>query len=381
MFLKAFYPLFLSHELQKNKFSSKAFYLLLFLSFLSSCFSLKKQKLSLKFQGEQVFEKNKNFKGLKVGGLSGLVFDKAEGYFYALSDDKKNHRFYKMALSFNPHYRLKIKGQVFLKNRGYSRLTRNMDPEALAFYGADKIFIASEGQQIYEKQDPTQIFTFDRQANLQEAWPVPSVFWKTGIQKQTPSFGQQENKGFESLALDKSAGLLWTATEKPLKQDRALQQQSFVRISSFDIETKKMTAQYGYPLEKDGGLTALQFLGPKLFISLERVYKKRDNKGENFAYIFLTNCQKADNIQSQIQLKKEFSSCSKKELWDSSKNPSVKVDNLEGLALGPSLPLKSQNLALAGQPQKQLLVLVSDNNFNESKQKTQFLFFELSRLF
>ena len=312
----------------------------------------------------QIFERGKSFEGLKVGGLSELFFDKSSGNFLALSDDKKNHRFYKLALKIKPKYQLQIKKQIFLKSPGHERLKRNMDPEALVVHGNNKIFIASEGQQIYKIHEPTQIFTFDKKGNLQEAWPVPPVFWKKGQTKQDPSFGQKENKGFESLTLNNKSNILWTSTEKPLKQDL----QSFVRLSAFDIQSKKLLIQYPYGLKnKDSGLVALQWIKPKIFISLERAYKKKKKQGINEVDLFLINCRQASNIQAYIQLQKGFKACSKKPLWSSSKNSHVKVDNLEALALGPILS-----------PKKQLLVLASDNNFNEERQKTQFLFFELN---
>ena len=361
-----------SYRREKTKKSKpdqyKIFSLLFLLSFLPSCSYIeKKSEVSLEFKGEQVFEKGKTYKGLKVGGLSELFFDKSSGSFFALSDDKKNHRFYKLSLKTKPQYKMEIKEMIFLKTPGHKRLKRNMDPEALVLYGKDKIFIASEGQQIYETHEPTQIFTFNKRGVLKEAWPVPSVFWKKGKIKQDPFFGQQENKGFESLTLDKKANRLWTATEKPLKQDLISRQKSFVRLSLFDIESKKMLAQYPYALkEEKGGLTALQWIKPKMFISLERVYKKQKNKGMNEVDIFLTDCRQAGNVQACIKLSSPLKTCSKKQLWNSSGNSSIQVDNLEAMALGPMLS-----------SEKQLLVLASDNNFNEEKQKSQFLFFEL----
>ena len=229
--------------------------LLFFLIFFPSCFYLKKQteapvgskekqafeileksltpNYSIEFKGEQVFEPNKIYKGFKVGGLSDLFFDESSGYFFALSDDKKNHRFYKLALNTKSGYQFQIKEQIFLKSPGHERLRINMDPEALAMYGDNTTFIASEGQQIFKVHEPTQIFTFDRQGVLKEAWPVPPVFWKTGQTKQDPFFGQQENNGFESLSLDKASNTLWTATEKPLKQDLIFKQNFFCEIECF----------------------------------------------------------------------------------------------------------------------------------------------------
>ena len=358
----------------KNMFSAiyrSGLNFLIFSGAFLSCTALQKQtEISLELKGEQVFEKNKSFQGLKVGGLSELFFDKSTGRFLALSDDKKNHRFYELALKTKPDYQLEIKKQIFLKSPGHKKLTINMDPEALALYGEDKMFIASEGQQIYKIHEPTQIFTFDRKGVLKEAWPVPAVFWPQGQTKQSPSFGQQENKGFESLTLDKKSNTLWTATERPLKQDLIFKNKFFVRLSAFDIKSKKMLVQYPYPLEGEkSGLVALKWIKPKMFIGLERAYKKLKNNGVNEVDLFLIDCRQARPAQTQIQLNKNVKSCLKYQLWSSSKNfAGGQVDNLEALALGPALP-----------SQKQLMILASDNNFNEEKQKTQFLFFELSR--
>ena len=375
----------------------KASPLWLALCFFSSCLNLPRGSgISVELKGEQVFKKGKQFGNLKVGGLSELFYDPASHSFLALSDDKKNHRFYRLVLkhdlSSKKPYKLEIKEQVFLKSPGHKRLKRNMDPEALVLY-KDQILIASEGQQIYKIHEPTQIFTFDKQAVLKSAWPVPLVFWNKKLTKRDPigfwnkaltkqeplisflsqmeNFGQQENKGFESLTLDLKLGHLWTATEKPLKQDIVFKRKFFVRLSAFDIQTKKMFLQYPYFLEdEDAGLVALRFLKPNVFLGLERAYKKIKKRGVNEVNLFLIDCHQAGNIQPYpANLPGKLKPCSKKRLWTSSK-ADIAVDNLEALALGPLIPFSTSK--------KQLLVLASDNNFNEEKQKTQFLFFHLN---
>lgn len=363
------------HNVQKTSFLSvKKTFVVFLVPLMSFGVDLKNpENISVTLKAEQIFEKNKTFQNVKVGGLSELFFEPISKNLFALSDAKTQHRFYKMALTTNPCCHIQIKEQIFLKSPKHKTLKRNMDPEALIGNGSNQLFIASEGQQIFDIHEPTQIFTFNKYGVLQAAWPVPPVFWKDEPQgHQAENFGQQENKGFESLTADNQFKTLWTATEKPLKQDLMFSKKAFVRLSAFDISTKRMSAQYGYALHnaQDGGLTALEWLKPKVFISLERVYQKKNNKGINHAYLFLVNCQKADNISKWIQLKKGFKACHKWMLWNSSKSSSIKVDNLEGLALIPKIFLKEKN-------QNSLLVLVSDNNFNEAKQKTQFLFFEL----
>ena len=348
------------------------FRLLLFFSIFTNCSYLQKSSpppISLKLIQEQVLETNSSFEGLKIGGLSELAFDKKTGNLIALSDDKKNHRWYELSFQTIPEYQVKIINQILLKSPKSKKLNQNMDPEALIFYGDKSVFIASEGQQIYEEHEPTQIFTFNREAVLKTGWPVPSVFWQTTADKKAGTIGQQENKGFESLALDKNKDILWTGTEKPLKQDLIFKNKSFVRLTAFDIKSKKMLFQYPYFLtdSKDGGLTALEFLKNNTFISLERAYKKNKKAGVNEVQLFWIDCRLATDVKKYIVLQKKFKTCSKKLLWSSSQEKNIKADNLEGIALSPPLADK-----------KQVLILVSDDNFNPKYQKTQFLFFELT---
>ena len=348
------------------------FRLLLLLSTLINCSYLQKSSLpfSLELKKEQILEKGAAFKGLKIGGLSELAFDEKTGRLVALSDDKKNHRWYEMAFETQPEYQLKIINQVFLKSPNSKKLNQNMDPEALLFLENGSVLVANEGQQIFTEHEPTQIFTFNRKGVLKSAWPVPLVFWQATPNKKASSIGQQENKGFESLALNKSKGILWTATEQPLKQDLIFKHKSFVRLTAFDIGSKKMLFQYPYFLKdsQDGGLTALEFLKDKTFISLERAYKKQKKNGANEVQLFLTDCRQAQDVKEHIIPQKKFKACSKKLLWSSIQEKNIKVDNLEGLALSPYLSSK-----------KRALILVSDDNFNPKHQNTQFLFFELTK--
>ena len=151
--------------------------LFLFLA-LTNCSYLQKSSnpISLELKKEQILEKGAAFRGLKIGGLSELTFDNKTGHLFALSDDKKNHRWYELSFESQPDYQLKIRGQTMLKSPQSQKLNQNMDPEALLFYGDETVFIASEGQQIYKEHEPTQIFTFNRKGVLKTAWPVPSVF-------------------------------------------------------------------------------------------------------------------------------------------------------------------------------------------------------------
>ena len=292
-----------------------------------------------------------------MGGLSSLVFDSKTHTFFALSDDKKNHRIYEFSLSSEQPYQLLLKSQILLHTSKSSKLPFPMDPEALALGPQDSFYLASEGQQIFKVPSPPQIFEFNLQGLLKDSWPTPLVFWD---KNQVSKFGTQENKGFESLTFSSQFKTLWTATESPLIQDL----KPWIRLSEFEKTSKKLITQYPYPLTNSSGLTEMIYLKNKTFLTLERSYDSQ--KKTESTFLFLSSCQKASNVVDQISLQK-FTPCSKKLLWSSEKEKSTSIDNLEGMALGPYRDSQSQ-----------LLVLVADNNFN-SEQKNQILFLELKK--
>ena len=172
---------------------------LLFIAFAQNSFSFVTSK-HLEFFNEQIIENSSSLKQIPIGGLSAISFDKKTNSFLILSDDKKNHRFYRFKLIKQNLYQLKLVEQIFLKERGFKLLKRNMDPEGIILT-SQHIFIASEGQQIFTPPEPPQIFRFSRKGRLLRAWKTPSVFWNLNKIK---THGAQENKGFESLTLDVS---------------------------------------------------------------------------------------------------------------------------------------------------------------------------------
>ena len=127
----------------------------LFYQFISCAYfekpSSNSENWSLEFKREQLLDKNLEWKGLPVGGLSGLAYDESSGYFYALSDSKKNNRLYRLSLNTKPNYHFEIVDHSFLKSPGHDRLNRNMDPEDLVFYDEGTVFITSEGQTVYKE--------------------------------------------------------------------------------------------------------------------------------------------------------------------------------------------------------------------------------------
>lgn len=367
LFLFAFFPVF-SHTLKESKtgFFPK-----------------------LEFLNEQIIEGDKTFKGLRVGGISGASFDGPGNRFLFLSDAKKKHRFYKLRIKSKNPYRLEVTEQVFLREKGLNHLKRNMDPEALFFYAdGKKIFVASEGQQIFTVFEPPNILQFSLSGIFEKVWPLPSIFWtvkepfnnKKEVSTHSDKkdlkplaslphnqilFGPKENKGFESLTLDSQNQILWTATESPLRQDSLSTSENWIRIAGFSMKTQKLVAQYGYRIRNaTTGLVEMQLIKPFVFLTLEREYIKPSNKVQ----LFLTDCVKSSDFHKQIKLPKHFEPCKKKLLFDfDNLTGNITPDNLEAMALGPWISAEQR-----------LLVIVSDNNFNPLTQRNQILFFRFS---
>lgn len=333
--------------------------------------------ISVKFLYAQSFKEGYIFKQLELGGLSSLDFDKDSQTIFALSDDKKNHRIYLFDLIKNKNtYSLKLKNDLRFFAQGKTYLPFNMDPEALALTKNGNIYIASEGQQIFKTPEPPKVFQFNSKAEFITSWQTDSVFWNP---QKMSSFGTQENNGFESLAQDKISQIFWLATETPLRQDlKNPLGKLLLRINQLQIKDGKMIEQYPYLLaDKSKGLTEMIFLKNKKLLTLERSYDS--NKNSNDVLLFFTDCEGASSslsykdLSSQKIIKNYFrklktnhlKSCSKQLLWSLKKQKSVQNGNLEGMVLGPKLA-----------PNKQLLIMVNDNNFIEGRQ-TQFLFFEL----
>lgn len=373
----------------------------------------KKSNFQVEFLSEQILKKKLKFAGLPIGGLSALTFDESTGEFLALSDDKLNHRFYKLKIhtssssgiqrkkgkwmlplpaisnqnnpKSSPFFQFIFKKRIPLREKDSQSLSRNMDLEGIALKN-QTLFITSEGQQIFNPPEPPQVFAFSKKGVLKKAWPVPAIFWN---REKLPSFGTKENKGFEALTLTEKH--LWTATEKALRQDPG----RFIRLSGFDLKKRQLFYQYPYFLDSKAGLSEMIAITERTFLTLERAYNKKT--GENQVRLFTTHCQKATNLMFFLNQPLKYSPdgkslvpstiskktgpsrikklktpgqiipCHKNLLFDFANLPTgITVDNLEGMTLGPEISTGGQ-----------LLVFVSDNNFRLS-QKTQFLFFRIS---
>lgn len=313
----------------------------------------------------------------KVGGISGLHFDRETKKLYAASDDSKGPpRFYELDFAVKPRPRFSVAKEVLLKNAdGTPYPGFNLDPEALIRTRDGRIWLASEGSVF--KGFSTGVYLFASDGKFLKEFPSPAAFLKKSTR------GTPNNKGFEALSVSSDERRLFAGTESPLRQDSAtIEGKSVVRLVEWALDTKNSalseSAQYAYPLEKTpdhhakddlsqaNSLVEMVHLEGKRFLTLERAWTPPQNVTSR---VFNVDCGPAADIKAREELKKnDFTACKK--------SPLVQVNDF-GSRLKPHID-NLEAMAVVEDGGAEFLVLASDDNFSDS-QINQFLVFSLNR--
>lgn len=380
------------------------FLLLICVVFLLSSCSLPQVKaedrlflpLSLDFLGAYQFPKT-DFQKTRVGGLSGLTYDRQRNRFYAISDDRSNFtpaRFYTLKLELSPvdatvdpaadlnpaSIQVTIEQVTILKGEnGEPFAASTVDLEGIALSPRQSLFISSEG-------DTNQgiapfIDEFDLQTgNWRGRLPLAARYLPN-IEDGKPS-GVQNNHGFESLTLNAGSYgstqlepfRLFAATESALLQDLspAPEAATPVRLLHYLIgeDQSLLLDEHLYLIDpapegvENQGLSDLLVLdqGGHL-LSLERSFGMTGFGGKLYQLVMggATDITAIPNLSGGTD---GITPIYKRLLLDLT-DLDIPLDNFEGMALGPQLSDGSQSL-----------VLISDDNFNEL-QTTELLLFRL----
>ncbi|GAA3516060.1 esterase-like activity of phytase family protein [Aquimarina addita] len=357
-------------------------------SFIVSCQNIEKtstkKTYEIKYLDEYVIQDDSIFKSSTIGGLSGIEYRAAENKYYIACDDPKSPRFYKASILIENNSFLKITFDtvVKLKDSKHHFFTSSaVDIESIRAFDKDTLIFSSEGS-IKNNQDPS-VFLTDSEGNYIDQLILPSNFLADASgQKNQP----RHNKALEGLAKDIQGQGYWVAMEGTLEQDGAMptftNTGAPIRITHFDMASKKADYQFTYPLDKIAkdpkdqfgvnGVTGIIQLSQHQFLCIERGYAAGYGSQGNTVRIYLANTEKATNTLNFLSLNdKRPVSATKKLLFDLE---SVRdqltdriVDNIEDITFGPTLSNGNQSL-----------ILVSDNNFNPpSIQINQFILLEL----
>ncbi|MGL5872665.1 MAG: esterase-like activity of phytase family protein, partial [Xenococcaceae cyanobacterium] len=335
------------------------------------------------FIGQVTLPTDLNFNNTEVGGLSGISYDSNTNTYYAISDDRSENnpaRFYRLNIGIDDGKLdandVNFTNVTTLLNQQKTTFPRNgIDAEGIAFSNDGTIYISSEGDANNLLNPFVNQFSLEGQEFKQ--LEVPNKFLPTSDRRQ----GVRNNLAFESLTITPNQRFLYTATEEALNQDgltATLENQSTARILQYDLTTGKPAKEFAYftdpipvaPTAPTGsannGLVDLLAIDNNgTFLALERSFSP--GLGNNVR-LYEVRTQNATDISqidrlSQPDGRSVDIKLAEKRLVLDLGELGIKLDNIEGLTFGPTLP-----------DGRQSLILVSDNNFSDN-QITQFLGF------
>lgn len=345
---------------------------------------------SARFIGEQRLPWRVQFQGTMVGGLSGIDYDAASGDWVIISDDRSEHnpaRYYRARLGYDDKAfksvdltsvvtLLQPDGKAYPSKENFKRHGGVVpDFESARVDPRDgSIWYTSEGDV------PAGLPPFVRHAKADGTFlselPLPPMFDVSADRKAGP----RNNQGFEGLSFAPDGNSLWVSMEGPMIQDGALPNPhtgAVTRITRFDRDGKVL-GQFAYPLEAipatpgkgkfaDNGISEILALSDSRVLVMERSgVQADDGTFQDFVRIYEITTDGASDIQKLAMLDgATYTPLKKRLVLDVNDLQLPRVDNLEGISLGPVLPNGHASM-----------VLVSDDNFGKD-QVTQLLLFEL----
>jgi len=309
-----------------------------------------------------------------VGGLSGIDYDATTGQWVAISDDRSDlapARFYTLNLDITAESftSAEITGAVTLKQaNGEAYPNRDAggnvpDTESIRVDPiTGDLWYTSEGSQKLVIDPFIAATTWD--GDFIAAPELPALF-EMSADKLT---GPRDNLVFEGLTFSADGTSIWFNTEGALYQDGPVattEQGQTVRITNID-RSGNVLAQYAYvtepipgpaPAAADLGVTEILAIDETRFLAIERA-SVQDENGDyhNYAKIWEYDITGATDVKSQEWLTEGgYTPVTKKLVLDLN-TVLDHVDNVEGITWGPVLEDGHRSL-----------VLVSDNNFNDTQ--------------
>jgi hypothetical protein len=354
-------------------------------------------KLDLEFLHEYQLPKQQ-VANTPVGGLSAIAYDRDRDRYYVLSDDRSDlapARFYTLEIDIDagksgtPKFRqMNVESVILLRNpQGELYAKGSIDPEGMAITSDRTAYISSEG--VTRSNIPAFIDEFDLETGKwRQSLPIPSRYLPST--QGEPLRGIEDNLGFEALTLVKESPgdpyRIFAATESVLAQDKDSEP---IQANPNPAENKTqgaksrmlhylvgggptvLVSEHLYPVEPASsnginGLTEILAIDRGgHFLSLERSFSGL-KFGAKLFQIATGSASDISNIPSLRDSNARIRPIRKQLLLDLDEL-GIRLDNLEGMTLGPLLDDGSQSL-----------ILVSDDNFQKA-QVNQFLLFRLQQ--
>ena len=365
------------------------------ISIFISCSNLKQVSESssvpkLKFINSIEIPFNQEFQNTKIGGLSGIDYDKKQDLYYIICDERSQEnlsRFYtaKIQIKNDTLRAIDFKESNTLKNEAGSPFGNwlttpetSADPEDIRYNPKTNSLIwSSEGARVVTNdktvlQNPSITF-MDLNGNFKTQLKLPA-----NLEIHKEKKGPRNNGTLEGISFDKNFKTIYTSVEEPLFEDgdqATTSKGGLIRLYEFNVKSKENTAQYGYQLEPIAhepkpkgafavnGVAAIQYYSKNQLLVLERSYSTGTQACT--IKVFLCDLKKATNVKNYVSLVNQKIELASKKLILNMDDLGIFTDNIEGLTFGPKLSNGNRSL-----------IFISDNNFS-AIQKTQVLLFEV----
>lgn len=316
--------------------------------------------------------------GVEVGGLSGIDFNPATGHYIAISDDRSEKgpaRFYDLDIDVSAAglKGVTILDHIVLKDKnGQPFAIKTVDPESIRL-GKDGIYWSSEGDG--KALLPPFVRVANADGSFVREFTLPQGFAPTADHTS----GIRDNLAFESTTFLPSGDFL-VGLESALYQDgpmTTLTNGSLDRVIRYDPATGEQKAQYVYPVSPipqapakpdgwtDFGMSEFIALDDHHLLSIERGYAQGIGNSAVINMVDFDGATDVKDIPSLAKTEQRIVPLRKAQVMDL-RSLGLAPDNVEGVALGKA------------KDGTDVLVFVSDNNFNPT-QKTQFYAFQVIR--
>ncbi len=341
---------------------------------------------SLKFIGDVNIDSQTVFNKTILGGLSGVVYDKDSNRLITISDDRGERgtpRFYEfsVAITQNKLEITPVRVQKVLASNGKDFKVGTIDFEGITKLENGNLLLSSEGDERPKKRIMPALSEYTTDGKFVKDWqiPAPFIFEKSG----KPTQGVRFNLAFESLSTTPDFKYTFTANENTLYQDGKLAAQDvngltrIIRYKNGEVDgifpysLSKIPNQSNFKkVEGDNGLVDMVAIDRNYLITMERAWVKNNYK--NTIKLFRVSLSDAIDVKGLKSLNSSSVKTVQKELLldldtviDKMDSRFQKLDNIEGITFGPTLPNGNKTL-----------IVVSDNNFSRH-QRTLFIAFEI----
>lgn len=302
------------------------------------------------------------------GGISGVAYDASTGLLYGLSDST-NLRIFVMTVDLSAQS-LRVGPETVLPlvdAAGVPIPIWTLDPEGLAIADGE-LLVASEGYVNREPRVDPGIFRFGRDGRLLGSLPIPSYYLPRG------ETGVRHNLAFEGLSVSPDGDSLLAAMERDLAQDKDCEASTgcLVRILRYRREGDgwQVVGEYFYRTDSSVvsslGLSELLWVNDDAALTLERGFERLDD-GSTLQTIRIYQITLPDRLsqsEGQEPLPKRLV-LDLDSVKDRFSEGFRRLDNYEGLSLGPQLPNGDRTL-----------LVISDDNYS-NQQRTSLLAFRI----